>query len=519
MQELRVNSFRNLAKPRMKIELSEKQQLAFYSPATEVLYGGAAGGGKSLLLRISAIRWCEQVPGVQVYFFRRTFPELRDNHLRGPTSFFALLAGALARGLVRYNKQENEFIWVKTGSRISLCHCQYEGDVERYQGAEIHVLIIDELTLFTEYMYRFLRSRVRAVGLPIPAQYAGRIPRIECGSNPGNIGHSFVKRTFRPNEAPFQNKIWHASKTDGGMMRQFIPAKLSDNATMLRDDPNYESRLDGLGSKALVQAMKDGDWDIYAGQFFDRWNREIHVLPKDFEIPKWWEKFCGYDHGFTHPYVWGAYAVDGDGNIIKFAESGNRGREPDQIDYEVRQAYREALGLRGCDDPKILKIIDQEVNGLTHHAGHDIWAKHHIQMKFGGREIVEQFREMGLSMIQANIDRKTGWSWMRSLLDWRQAPDGVITKRPKLFIRENCWRTINCIPQLQIDENDPEDVLKVDATDQDVWAGDDPADETRYAVMSRWSRSEKKKEAAPWGTGGWFLEQLSRQGVDIDLPE
>ena len=501
----------------MRIELSDRQRLAFFSPATEVLYGGAAGGGKSLLLRISAIRWCEQVPGIQVYFFRRTFPELRENHLRGPRSFFALLADALARGQVTYNKQENEFTWVKTKSRIVLCHAQYEDDVEKYQGAEIHVLMVDELTHFTEYQYRFLRSRVRMSGLPIPFQYGGYLPRIEAGANPGSVGHSFAKSTWHPQDAAYSEKIWKAQSTDGGFKRQFIPAKLKDNLALLKDDPNYADRLRGLGNPTLVEAMLEGNWEIFAGQFFERWNRDIHVLPAEFKIADWWDQFGGYDHGYTHPFVWGGYAVDGDGNIVKFAEAGNRGREPDQIDYEVRQAYRESLGLKGEGEPSKIKAINQKFNGLTIHAGHDIWAKHHIQIKYGGREVVEQFRQLGWSMVQANIDRKQGWSWMRTLIDWRKTPDGVITKRPKFYVRANCLRTIRCIPELQIDQNDPDDVLKVDATEKDVWAGDDPGDETRYALMSRWQKSKKKSQKAEWGTGGWFLEQLRRQGQDLDL--
>ena len=88
------------------------------------------------------------------------------------------------------------------GAKIYLCHCKDEKDIYKYQGAEIHVLLIDELTHFTETMYRFLRNRVRMVGIAVPDQYAGRFPRILCGANPGNIGHLWVKATFVEGRAP-----------------------------------------------------------------------------------------------------------------------------------------------------------------------------------------------------------------------------------------------------------------------------------------------------------------------------
>ncbi len=101
----------------MDVSLFPRQQVAFGSEATEVLYGGAAGGGKSYYLRVSAIRWAFEVPGVQVYIFRRTLPDLRANHLRGPTSFHALLQEFIDSGAVRYRSQENEFVF-SNGSRI-----------------------------------------------------------------------------------------------------------------------------------------------------------------------------------------------------------------------------------------------------------------------------------------------------------------------------------------------------------------------------------------------------------------
>lgn len=462
------------------LTLNDKQRLAFYSPANEVLYGGAAGGGKSLLLRISAIRWCDEVPGIQVYLFRRTFPDLRDNHLRGPSSLFSLLGDRLDKD-IKYNKQENEFTF-KSGSRIKLCHCQHEDDVQNYQGAEIHVLMMDELTHFTEYQYRFLRGRVRCIGLKIPEAYANYIPRIETGSNPGSVGHAWVKKAFI--KSPVE--IWETSKSEGGMKRQYIPAKLQDNPQLLKDDPSYETRLEGLGSPQLVKAMKEGDWDIFAGQFFDNWSRDIHVLPRDFPIETWWNRFGGYDHGYNHPYVFGAYAVTGDGDVIKYAECGDRGRKPDQIIEEIRAVAPEFIG-----------------SNKPVYAGHDLWVKG----RDGSPEIVEKFHGK-IAMVKAHIDRKTGADQMRNYLDWRKDLNGEFIKRPKFFIKENCWRAIQQIPAMIYSEKDPEDVLKVDATENEIWCGDDAYDETRYALMSRPLISKKQEPSLPKrNTMGYFLNR------------
>lgn len=463
----------------LTLTLNEKQRYAFFSPGTEILFGGSAGPGKSLLLRISAIRWCEQIPGIQVYLFRRTFPDLRDNHLRGPTSFHALLAGKIADKSVTYSKQENEFIF-KNGSRIKLCHCQHEDDVQNYQGAEIHVLMVDELTHFTEYQYRFLRGRVRCIGLKVPEAFQAIIPRIETASNPGSIGHAWVKRTFI--HSPFE--IYRAPSEEGGMMRQYIPAKLTDNPQLLKDDPTYRERLRGLGSPALVRAMEEGDWEIFAGQFMENWRREIHILPRDFPIEPWWNRFGGYDHGHNHPYVFGAYAVDGDGNVYKYRECGDRGRKPDQIEDEI-------LSIAPEFDQRKLPI----------YAGHDLWVKG----RDGSPEIVERFKR--LYMQKAHIDRKTGADQLRNYLDWRKDETGEFTKKPKFYVLENCWRTIQQLPAMIYDDKNPEDVLKVDATENDPWAGDDAYDETRYALMSRPRLSSQPVKKPSWGTFGWLIEK------------
>ena len=174
----------------LNLHLHPKQGEALNTIATELLYGGAAGGGKSHLMRIAAILWCAAIPGLQVYIFRRIRDDLTKNHMEGPKGFRSLLATWVPVGFASIVEDEIRF-W--NGSRIFLCHCKDAKDVYKYQGAEIHVLLIDELTHFTEPMYRYLRSRVRMVGIVVPAEHDGKFPRILCGSNPGNIGHLWVK--------------------------------------------------------------------------------------------------------------------------------------------------------------------------------------------------------------------------------------------------------------------------------------------------------------------------------------
>ena len=144
----------------IRLKLHPRQSLAFLSKATEILYGGAAGGGKSHLMRVVAIMLCMAVAGLQVYIFRRVSDDLRKNHLEGPSGLRAMLSALMTSGHVKFNDSKGIFeFW--NGAKIYLCHCQHEKDMYKYQGAEIHVLLMDELTLFTESIYRFLRGRVR----------------------------------------------------------------------------------------------------------------------------------------------------------------------------------------------------------------------------------------------------------------------------------------------------------------------------------------------------------------------
>jgi hypothetical protein len=133
---------------RLELQLQAKQWTAFSSIATEMLYGGAAFGGKSHLMRVAAINWCTEIAGLNVYIFRRVEDDLIKNHMEGPHGFRSLLAPWVARS-AWCKILETEIRFLFNGSRIFLCHCKDEKHRFKYHGAEIHVLIVDELTTFT----------------------------------------------------------------------------------------------------------------------------------------------------------------------------------------------------------------------------------------------------------------------------------------------------------------------------------------------------------------------------------
>src|SRR3990167_7939342 len=468
--------------PAQRLTLQPKQGVAFATNATEVLYGGAAGGGKSYLLRASAIRWCAEVPGIQVYFFRRTLPDLRDNHLRGPTSFHVMLEPYVGTGNVKYRAVENEFeFW--NGSVLHLCYCDSENDVEKYRGAEIHVLMPDELTHFSEYQYRFLRSRVRIAGLKIPEKYAAVLPRIEAASNPGSIGHAWVKRTFiSPRPA---KEVWKVPPEEGGMLRQFIPARLVDNPYLTRDDPQYADRLRGLGADNLVRAMLDGDWDIVAGQAFEKLRRDIHCI-EPFEPPEDWNCFGSLDWGSSRPFHFGLWTV-ANGNALPDGRIYRRG---------AIILWSEIYGWNGKPNEGMRKEADDVAEMIRTRIGARklgyIAADPSMWKVDGSPSIAENMLRKGVTLRKADNARIVGYVQVRQRISGDE--DG-----PMLYATRNChdgfWRTM---PDLVMDERHVEDV----DTDQEDHAYYD----VRYACQSRpWMSVVKKKDEKR--EKDWFREK------------
>lgn len=448
----------------LNLHLHPKQGEALNTPATEVLYGGAAGGGKSFLMRVAAILWCAAIPGLQVYIFRRLRDDLIKNHMEGPKGFRSLLAPWVAAGFCIIVEDEIRF-W--NGAKIYLCHCKDAKDVYKYQGAEIHVLLIDELTHFTEAMYRFLRSRVRMVGIVLPAQYAGRFPRIMCGSNPGNVGHLWVKATFivpRP-----AMEVWQTEPSDGGMLRQFIPARLDDNPSMATDDPSYENKLEGLGSSALVRAMRDGNWDVVEGAFFDTFDRARHVV-KPFDLPSHLMRLRSFDWGFAKPFSVGWHAVLSDpvkvgaltlprGCLVRYREWYGASSPDVGLRMEAEQI---AAGILAREKGE---KISREI------ADTQIFAREGQAYGYKGPTIAERMNASGVHWGPADKSRIQGLDQIRSRL--RGDDDG----NPMLVIFETCADILRTLPVLQHDQLNPED-LDTDSEDHAV-------DELRYACMGR----------------------------------
>jgi len=445
----------------VNFDLQEKQSICWTSPATEILYGGSAGGGKSHAMRVIAIMLAFSVPNLQIYLFRRVFADLIKNHVEGATGFRSLLAPWLKQKQVKITEEEISF---QNGAKIYLCHCQHEKDVFKYQGAEMQVILIDELTHFTEKIYKFLRGRARLGGVVVPDSLKHKLPLILCGSNPSGIGHEFVKQMFIDNCEPLQ--VRKMSNEEGGMLRQYIPARLADNPILMQNDPLYADKLMGLGG-ALAKAMLEGDWDAIEGAYFDNYDASIHSI-EYVNVPNSWYKIRAFDWGYSRPFcvLWGAVS---DGSLV---DCGGIKRSFARGSIIV---YREFYGCTGkaneglkINVPEISKTIKELQMGEKMDA---MVADPAIFDVSSGESIANQFEKQGIGWLPADNKRVNGWQQIRARFTGNE--DG----QPLLYITKNCRNLLRTLPLMQYDNSKPED-LNTDLEDHAV-------DTLRYLCMSR----------------------------------
>ena len=272
-----------------------KQRDFHLSRAKYRLFGGAAGPGKSKALLMDAVLQANRVPGANTLLLRRTFSELEQ-------SLLLYFRRDIPRELYKsYNESKHVVTWWN-GSTTRFGYCQSEADVYQYQGAEFLFIGIDELTLFTLRQWQFLTSRNRC---PVP----GAFSCMAGATNPGNIGHAWVKSLWidkKPASGMEHPEEFDASDYD------FIPARVSDNPIYAGDE-NYLKTLRALPSH-LKRAFLDGDWDVFAGQYFDRFDCSRHVMrAEQIDWKPWWPRWISVDWGFEHPAAvyWHAQAPAG----------------------------------------------------------------------------------------------------------------------------------------------------------------------------------------------------------------
>lgn len=390
----------------MKLNLTvTKKQISFIrATESEVLFGGAAGGGKSYGQMVDALLFALKYPRSRQLVLRRTFAELEKSLIRTSLSLFP-------RSIYTFNAS-NHCGKFKNGSTIDFGYCGAENDVYQYQSAEYDVIRFDELTHFTESQYVYLISRVRGAN--------GYPKQIKSSTNPGGVGHSWVKRRFIEPSEPARAFVG----TDG-MSRIFLPSLLDDNGFLCRGDPAYRQRLLALPEREK-KALLYGDWNIFEGQYFDEFDEKIHVC-EPFEIPQHYRKYRTIDYGLDRlACLWIALSPEGDVYVY---------REFCMSNLPISDASR--------------AILERTPRGESIYATlapPDLWGR----SQESGKSKATLFSEYGLNFTKTANDRECGWLAVKELLK----PDG---KRPRLKIFSHCRELIRCLPALTVDKLRPTD--------------------------------------------------------------
>lgn len=390
---------------RLPYEPQERQLKLHTSPARLILYGGAAGGGKSHALRWGeAVAWCAQVPGVQAFLFRRTLRELEGTHVQP-------LKAELPRELAVYNETRKRFEFVN-GSAIVCCYCEKEGDVAQYLSEEMHILLMDEASLFTPNQINYLLTRNRLGGFrdKVPPAYRGLLPRAVFASNPGGPGHHLLKSRFID---PAQAETVFTDEVTG-RPTQFIPAKMGDNRFI---DDDYASMFNGL-SPEQARAYTEGDWDAVVGQALHTLKREIHML-RPFVPPRHWTRFMSIDWGSAKPFSVGWYTVS-EGALLEARE----GWPQRYLPHGSVIRYAEFYGWQGQPD-----------KGL----------------RWDARTVAKKIVEIEKSRNEPPMDYRVGDTAMWAVMDgvsvadnMRDATNGVVTLRPAKKSREMNYSEFLC---------------------------------------------------------------------------
>ena len=405
-------------------------------------------------------------PGIKILIVRRTYPELKRNHIR-------TLRQEL-KGIAKYNETDKTLTF-PNGSIISFMYCKNDADCENLQGAEFEIIFFDEATQLSEYQMTTIGKACNRAPNTYPK-------RIYYTCNPGGQGHSYIKRLFI-------DKQYDQSKKEKPENYQFIQSLVTDNYILMQTQPEYVEQLESLPEHQR-KAWLYGDWNIFEGQYFEEFRvtpdiakctesnidpdtalkqrRWTHVI-KPFNIPDDWTIYRSFDWGYSKPFSCGWWAVDHDGTLYRILEfygckknEPNTGLKmpPDKVFAEIHKIETEHQWLRG---KRIIGIADPA-----------IWSKER------GVSIYEMAVAQGVYFTKGDNKRVPGWTQVHYRLSFNDS--GF----PRLYVFENCRDFTRTIPLLMYDEHKVEDL--------DTEGEDHIADETRYMCQSKPIKPVKPKE-------------------------
>ena len=451
---------------------TKKQALFHASSADEVLYGGAAGGGKSRAIVMEAIIDALEHPNIESYLFRRSYPELE-------ATLISEAIRCTPREIYKYSKTNHDMTF-KNGSTLHFRFCRNLEDAYKYQGCEMHRLYIDELTHFTSETYEYLKTRLRA-----PKRVNVK-PKIRLTSNPGGVGHGWVKAMFIDTAPPFvitRNEVYSKilNKTSC-ITRQYIPAYATDNPH-LSDD--YIIELENK-SEALKKALLYGDWNVFDGQVFTEFTNNsehyedrlyTHVI-SPFEIPDDWQRFRTLDWGYTRPFSVGYFAKDHEGRLYRYAEIYG---SPKDVHTGVTTKANTGLRLSPFEVASLIRKYEDKYEKNRHIIG---IADPSIFDESRGSDgcIASIMERQGIYFVGGDNERIAGKMQLHHRLSFDER--GI----PMLYVFSNCKDFIRTIPTLIYDLNRVEDINS-DCEDHIY-------DETRYMCMYSPITAPIKKEKA-----------------------
>jgi hypothetical protein len=422
------------------------QEALIDCPYSEILFGGARGGGKTDgVLGKFGLKEKRYGRAMNAVFFRREMPQQDDLIERAKELY--LPTGA------EWHEQKKLFK-LAHGGRVRFRPLENISDAAKYQGQNLTDAAIEEAGDYPDSspIDRLFGSLRSVEGVPV---------QLILTANPGGPGHGWLKERYI-NPAPLGWATLVRKLPTGKEHKYiYIPSRVENNKLLMAKDPGYIDRLHLTGSAELVRAWVSGDWEIHEGSYFPEFSIRHIVAP--FEIPKHWPKYVGFDWGYHSPFcvVWGAVSSGKD----------DQGRE---VAYPKNAIiiYREWTG-KGLDNEEIAKGIRERSEG-------EDWVKAvadpSIFKHDGGASIGDQLRENGVVFQPADNERVSGWTQIRLRLKRNPA---------YIYFFATCKYLISSLPALPIDLKKPEDL--------DSTADDHGADALRYLCKERMLESEYKE--------------------------